>query len=90
MTAAEWIQLLFGLHHPDRVEKCRTVYAALEPYVLETDYAWQAAMNEPAEEGIIQSGVYLVWAQDTVNGLLFWDTASQRYLIPATFTWSAG
>jgi hypothetical protein len=44
-------------------------------------------MNEPAEEGLIQSGVYLVWAQDVGDDVSFWDTTGRRYLIPKTFAW---
>jgi hypothetical protein len=88
MIATELIQLIFELHQPDRAEERRAFYAAFEPYLIETDYDWQAAMNEPAEEGIIMSGVYLAWAQDTAHGLHFWDTTGKRYLRPPTFAWT--
>jgi hypothetical protein len=85
MTAAELVKLIHTLHRPSREIDRSYFYQALQAYLIDSDYDWQEHMNDPAEEGIIQSGVYLVWAQDTELGIHFWDTTGKRYLIPFSF-----
>jgi hypothetical protein len=85
MTAAELVKLIRALYQPSRTVDRSHFYQALQAYLVESDYDWQDHMNDPAEEGLIQSGVYLVWAQDTETGIHFWDTTGKRYLIPFSF-----
>lgn len=92
MTAAELVRLIHALHRPGREAERLAFYASLQAYLIESDYDWQEHMNDPAEEGLVQSGVYLVWAHEGQDGTDFWDTSGKRYLLPLGFHWefSAG
>jgi hypothetical protein len=88
VNAHELIELIHSLHRPEHETERLDFYRALQAYLVETGYDWQDHMNDAAEEGLIYSGVYLVWAQDTEAGIHFWDTQGHRYLIPRALTWA--
>lgn len=87
MTASELIHLIDQLHRSYPPSERTAFYQAIRTYRFEEDYDWQDHMNDPAEEGIIMSGVYLAWAQDWEEGIHLWDTDGNRYLLPKSFTW---
>jgi hypothetical protein len=87
MTASELVKLIHRLQLTAPKAERLDFYHTLETYLVESDYDWQDHMNDPTEEGLIMSGVYLVWAQDREDGLNFWDTNGNRYLLPLDFNW---